>query len=459
MVVAGQPKTHERVHPGDQPRRSRASRARAHGLQLGAPARPVALRDVQPLPPHALPAGRGAVGDAVRAARARPRPDRRARVAAAALRAGLEPQPRRRACRSCGRWSRSDARETIRARADDQIGQQAADALAQRIERPLGGVEERRRQVGQRTLVYQRRGKSEPTCRCCRSPGSRAGATGRCRRRCATSRPRCRSSCARHGISARDGGLGAAPERSAPLPTPKDAERHESRASHVGELRPSQLLHTYGVGATVELPELTTLVLGLDDWPQVLGEPVSEPRLLAAVRAAVGPQVEQLLTPPVVPEGESAGVPVAPFPRWLRCPLCSLLAPIDHGVFAAARRPVAPRAHHVRPRGLPEEPGRAPADRVPGALPDGLPERPPRRLPVGRVPARQRPLQGHPAAGRARRGGRAGDVQLSVRRVRATTPAVAGVRRGRRAVPAAALPRTPPAPRDQRVTASRSRSR
>lgn len=103
---------------------------------------------------------------------------------------------------------------------------------------------------------------------------------------------------------------------------------------HVGELRPSQLLHTYGVGATVELPEMTTLVLGLDDWPQVLGEPVSEPRLLAAVRAAAGPQVERLLTPPVVPEGESNGVPVAPFPRWLRCPLCSLLSPIDHGVFS-----------------------------------------------------------------------------------------------------------------------------
>jgi hypothetical protein len=103
--------------------------------------------------------------------------------------------------------------------------------------------------------------------------------------------------------------------------------------THVGELRPSQLLHTYGVGATVELPELTTIVLGLDEWPRVLGEPVSEPRLLAAVRAMVGSQVEQLLSPPVVPEGESAGVPVAPFPRWLRCPLCSLLAPIEHGLF------------------------------------------------------------------------------------------------------------------------------
>jgi hypothetical protein len=102
---------------------------------------------------------------------------------------------------------------------------------------------------------------------------------------------------------------------------------------HVGELRPSQLLHTYGVGAIVELPEMTTLVLGLDDWPEVLGQPVSEPRLLAAVRAATGDQVERLLTPPVVPEGESLGVPVSPFPRWLRCPLCSLLSPIDHGIF------------------------------------------------------------------------------------------------------------------------------
>jgi hypothetical protein len=43
--------------------------------------------------------------------------------------------------------------------------------------------------------------------------------------------------------------------------------------SQIGELRPSQLMHTYGVGATVELPELTTLVLGLDDWPRALGEP------------------------------------------------------------------------------------------------------------------------------------------------------------------------------------------
>ncbi len=103
--------------------------------------------------------------------------------------------------------------------------------------------------------------------------------------------------------------------------------------NQIGELRPSQLLHTYGVGATVELPEITALVLGLDEWPRQLGEPIAEPRLLAAVRAAVGDQLEQLITPPVVPEQDRLGVPVAPFPRWLRCPLCGLLAPIEHGIF------------------------------------------------------------------------------------------------------------------------------
>jgi hypothetical protein len=107
-----------------------------------------------------------------------------------------------------------------------------------------------------------------------------------------------------------------------------------NQRNHVGELRPSQLLHTYGVGATVELPEITTLVLGLDDWPRELGRPVAESRLLAAVRATCGSQVQRLISPPVaLNEGESAGVPVTPFPRWLRCSICGLLSPIESGVF------------------------------------------------------------------------------------------------------------------------------
>jgi hypothetical protein len=134
---------------------------------------------------------------------------------------------------------------------------------------------------------------------------------------------------------------------------------------HVGELRPSQLLHTYGVGATVELPEMTTLVLGLDAWPKQLAEPVSEPRLLAAVRALAGDQIAELLTPPVVPEGDSAGVPVAPFPRWLRCPLCSLLSPIEAGIFTLRQDAWRPERTTYVHEGCPKNSGRRPPTAYP----------------------------------------------------------------------------------------------
>ncbi len=34
----------------------------------------------------------------------------------------------------------------------------------------------------------------------------------------------------------------------------------------VGELRPSQVLFTYGIGSIVDLPYISTMVMGLDDW-------------------------------------------------------------------------------------------------------------------------------------------------------------------------------------------------
>ena len=194
--------------------------------------------------------------------------------------------------------------------------------------------------VGQRTLVYQRRGKSDTDVSLLQEPGIEGWSrwtVPTSMRNVETAVP---LKLRRDGISAPGRGVGGARAlRAAPE---GGAEEPVRDRSHVGELRPSQLMHTYGVGATVELPEMTTLVLGLDDWPRVLGEPVSEPRLLAAVRAAAGAQVEQLLTPPVVPDGDSSGVPVAPFPRWLRCPVCSLLAPIDHGVFTLKADPWRP---------------------------------------------------------------------------------------------------------------------
>jgi len=127
----------------------------------------------------------------------------------------------------------------------------------------------------------------------------------------------------------------------------------------VGELRPSQILFTYGVGASVELPQMSTMVLGLDEWPRDHGLLVSEPRLLAAVRTKLGHQIAELRTPPREDEHSptAIGVPVAPFPEWLRCPACKLLAPIRSGLFELVKdRYRAERTRYVHKctsRGLP----------------------------------------------------------------------------------------------------------
>jgi hypothetical protein len=124
-------------------------------------------------------------------------------------------------------------------------------------------------------------------------------------------------------------------------------------AIHAGNLRPSQLLFSYGVGAVLDLPQLSAIVLGIDEWPEERMPKVSEERLLVVVRTALGKQVTALKAPPVVaddvnPFEEEAriGVPVAPFPRWLRCPRCRLLADVDSGLFELKPEPY--RADRVR---------------------------------------------------------------------------------------------------------------
>ena len=71
----------------------------------------------------------------------------------------------------------------------------------------------------------------------------------------------------------------------------------------VGELRPNQLLHTYGVGAVADLPNLSVVIAGLDDWDLVqLGhrDRAAPPR--GGAGSSSGPQVETLRTPPYKPE-------------------------------------------------------------------------------------------------------------------------------------------------------------
>lgn len=116
---------------------------------------------------------------------------------------------------------------------------------------------------------------------------------------------------------------------------------------HVGEVRPSQLLLTYGVGAIIDLPHLSTLIMGLDDWDTSNMQEISEERLLQAIQSTLGSQVKHLLAPPFSvdtiqgPFDPAAliGVPVAAFPRWMVCPRCHLLASVESGYFELKPHP------------------------------------------------------------------------------------------------------------------------
>jgi hypothetical protein len=127
----------------------------------------------------------------------------------------------------------------------------------------------------------------------------------------------------------------------------------------VGEVRPSQLMYAYGIGAIVDLPKLSVIVTGLEDWPtdRPHVSEIVEERLLAAVRYQA-PSVDRLLSAPIVPEGDlftnpfddlaRIGVPVAAFPRWMVCPRCQLLAPLASGLFDLKEQPYFPDRNAYR---------------------------------------------------------------------------------------------------------------
>ncbi|MFV2010625.1 MULTISPECIES: DrmB family protein [unclassified Micromonospora] len=116
----------------------------------------------------------------------------------------------------------------------------------------------------------------------------------------------------------------------------------QQRQLRVGALRPNQLLHTYGIGSVADLPSLSVMPLGLEHWELARATVITEDRLLAAMRAKLGHQVQALRLPPHLPETSDPyaewariGVPVALFPAWLRCSdtRCNRLAPVESGLF------------------------------------------------------------------------------------------------------------------------------
>ena len=142
----------------------------------------------------------------------------------------------------------------------------------------------------------------------------------------------------------------------------------------VGELRPSQILTTFGVGSVVDLPHISVMVMGLEDWPSSDYRELSEERLLASIRNILGPQVNALRSPPIVPDTDRSnpfeqqsyvGVPVAPFPRWMLCPRCRRLAPLSSNQFVLKPDVYRPdRVKYVHEN-----------CRLPGKLPTAVPAR------------------------------------------------------------------------------------
>ncbi len=126
----------------------------------------------------------------------------------------------------------------------------------------------------------------------------------------------------------------------------------------VGDIRPSQFMWTFGPGAIVDLPQVSVVVLGPEFWRQEHSRRISEPRLLNAVRSQLGPQVQELLAPPVRPDTDgpfnpftseaSIGAPVSIFPQYLRCPICGTLGKVDSGLFELKPNEYRPdRIHYI----------------------------------------------------------------------------------------------------------------
>ncbi|MFJ7328814.1 DrmB family protein [Streptomyces cyaneofuscatus] len=140
----------------------------------------------------------------------------------------------------------------------------------------------------------------------------------------------------------------------------------------VGAVRPSHLMFTAGVGSLVDLPNFSVLIKGLDSWSYngITEYDIDEPRLRSAVNRSLQryghAQVEQLRSAPWLQGGDSdpkgwaaqgVGVPVTPFPQWLRCTACNVLAAVDSGEFvfinANPRTPHEAKFVHDCKRGKP----------------------------------------------------------------------------------------------------------
>ncbi|MHB1536092.1 MAG: hypothetical protein ACYC1D_16075 [Acidimicrobiales bacterium] len=146
--------------------------------------------------------------------------------------------------------------------------------------------------------------------------------------------------------------------------SPLRAPTNRGAPTRIGQARPSHLVTTAGVGAVIDLPSMSVVVRGLHAWSPEHTETVVEPRLLDEVRRVLGPQVRSLRQAPWSADAADdgwtkVGVPVSPFPRWVRCPRCYRLGPLDPPgqfelVHRYGRRPDLAKWVHARCQNQPQ---------------------------------------------------------------------------------------------------------
>jgi hypothetical protein len=96
----------------------------------------------------------------------------------------------------------------------------------------------------------------------------------------------------------------------------------------IGDVRPSQVITTFGPGAIVDLQTLSVIVAGIDRWPIDEDLAIHEPRLQRALRVkrfcAAKPSEGSFFN-------KRGTVPTYLFPRYQVCPVCRTLSAVGEG--------------------------------------------------------------------------------------------------------------------------------
>lgn len=105
-------------------------------------------------------------------------------------------------------------------------------------------------------------------------------------------------------------------------------------AVRAGKVRPSQTVSQFGPGALIDLPTLSMVATGIEDWHTPTARRVDEPRLARRLG------VEFFRRPPSYQtQSSTGGLPARVFPRFMVCPLCNRLASHTAFKFEEGRDP------------------------------------------------------------------------------------------------------------------------